>query len=169
MIFDTIFEWVFDRVLGFDPPPLIDDSDDAELREIASTMLKRHAICLNTSRRHVIDLVDMFGIKPIRVSPPDVVLNLEPAILVVLDGPVLITSHISTNNPTTRELQPGVYLRSDPVIAVVEWNDSMISAYPDGPLLVHVCVIDAPKFVVLPKIILNAFNPGAASDIWSAI
>lgn len=138
-------------------PPTV--PSDEELRERATNALKRTDLFRHVGRRVLGDLVDKFGLTPVGRPGERVVLeNVEPAVLVVLEGALEVQGG---KHPVV--LQPGVYLRSHPLLLEVHWDGSRIEAVGATP--VRVFLLNAQAFDGLPRIVVNALDPNELEKV----
>jgi hypothetical protein len=128
-------------------------SDD-ELQARAVVLLKQRDLFQNVSRRLLADLVEREGLK--FVGPPGspkVLLNVEPAILVVLHGGVTVKRTSSFN------LQPATYLRHDPVIQEAGVSGLSIESVPSEGVHVLLMEMSALSYDHMPRMLVNALDP----------
>jgi hypothetical protein len=125
---------------------------DVELRERAGNALKETLLFGNVSRRLLADLVDLYDLLPIGPVGADVIHNVQPAVLVVLEGTVRVQTP-----PTTIVLQRGTYLASDPVLGALDWHGGSAIASA-GAEAVRVFLLSRTAFHRLPRVIVNALN-----------
>lgn len=155
---------IFDWCLKFGGPVPPESRDD-ELRERALTMLKNHPLCRNTSRRLVIDMIDKVGIARVgRGGAPPIVEHKQPAILVVLEGALVVD-----DGAKVVVLQPGVYLRNDPQFVGVEWVQSTMRGSPDGNAEIAVFLVDIDAITALPVVMVSAMDTTELIDLWGAL
>ncbi len=155
---------MFGSFLTFGGPPPYEPPSE-ELRERALNMLKHTALFGNTSRRLVVDLVDKYGVRPVgRDLSPLVIENIEPAILVVLEGTLTVT-----DGALRRILRPGAYLRHDPLFTGVEWVHSRMEASSEGDETVRIFLLDATEIFTVSPLVWNAVNPVVLAQLESAL
>lgn len=153
-----ILEWLFRYGQPPSHPGTDHDRRSEEWREQTMTALRRTKLFRHTSRRLMIDFVDLHGIRSIgRGSSPSVVTNVQPAILVVLRG-ALHVKHGPQLHETVAELPHGVHFRHGPRVAAVDWAESRLEASPDGEESVPAFLVESHALLATSRILLRALD-----------
>jgi hypothetical protein len=134
-------------------PPAI--PSDQEMRERAAHAIRQTALFAHVSGRLIVDLVERIGLRSVEHALPAVVKNVHPAMLIVLEGEVVVHA-----TAATLALAPGTYLAFDPVLAAVDWaSGSVIESARADP--VRIFLVTCGEFHALPRVMVNALDPAA--------